>query len=32
MVGAAGVEPALLSEQEPKSCVYANFTTRPQKG
>lgn len=29
VVGAAGVEPALLAEQEPKSCVYANFTTRP---
>ena len=29
LVGAAGVEPARLAAQEPKSCVYANFTTRP---
>jgi hypothetical protein len=29
MVGAEGVEPSRLSAQEPKSCVYANFTTRP---
>ena len=31
MVGAAGVEPANLAVQEPKSCVYANFTTRPSQ-
>lgn len=29
LVGAVGVEPTRLSAQEPKSCVYANFTTRP---
>ena len=29
MVGAVGLEPTLLAEQEPKSCVSANFTTRP---
>ncbi len=31
-MGAAGVEPANLPVQEPKSCVYANFTTRPSMG
>lgn len=30
MVGAEGVEPSRLAAQEPKSCVYANFTTRPK--
>ena len=29
MVGAEGLEPPLLSEQDPKSCVSANSTTRP---
>ena len=29
MVGEAGLEPANLAAQDPKSCVSANFTTRP---
>lgn len=28
-MGEAGLEPASLSAQDPKSCVSANFTTRP---
>ena len=31
MVDEAGLEPALLSEPEPKSGVSANFTTRPKE-
>ena len=30
MVGEAGLEPASLAAQDPKSCVSANFTTRPE--
>ena len=30
LVGAEGFEPSLLSKQEPKSCVSASFTTRPE--
>ena len=32
MVGEAGLEPASLSAQDPKSCVSANSTTRPPEG
>ena len=28
-MGEAGLEPARLAAQDPKSCVYTNFTTRP---
>jgi hypothetical protein len=30
VVGAVGLEPTSLAAQDPKSCVSANFTTRPQ--
>ena len=30
LVGGAGLEPARLSPQDPKSCVSANSTTRPE--
>jgi hypothetical protein len=30
-VGVEGLEPPSLAAQDPKSCVSANFTTRPLK-
>jgi hypothetical protein len=32
VVAARGVEPRRLSAQDPKSCVSANFTKRPERG